>query len=311
MKQQSALNWLVPLIVLLALFAAGVGLFWQNGSGPFTFTTIRGEIIEIYGQGLYHYDTPLVALGNRVGDGVLLVLGIPLLIISIVLYQRGSRRGGLLLAGVLAYFLYIYVSLAIGAVYNDFFLVYVVILAASFFGFVITLMSFDAQTLPAHFSVRLPHRGIGIFLIVSGIILCLVWLILSIIPALLQGSAPAEVKHYTTFITGAIDLGIIAPAMIVAGRLILKRAPLGYLLAPVLLVFTGVLGTGLTVAGIAQLLANLVSSGQFIGFTAGFSMLTLFALWFTIILFRNFSDVPSGKMAIKYEKDRNERYSIN
>lgn len=311
MKQQSALNWLVPLIVLLALFAAGVGLFWQNGSGPFTFTTIRGEIIEIYGQGLYHYDTPLVALGNRVGDGVLLVLGIPLLIISIVLYQRGSRRGGLLLAGVLAYFLYIYVSLAIGAVYNDFFLVYVVILAASFFGFVITLMSFDAQTLPAHFSVRLPHRGVGIFLIVSGIILCLVWLILSIIPALLQGSAPAEVKHYTTFITGAIDLGIIAPAMIVAGRLILKRAPLGYLLAPVLLVFTGVLGTGLTVAGIAQLLANLVSIGQFIGFTAGFSMLTLFALWFTIILFRNFSDVPSGKMAIKYKKDRNERYSIN
>lgn len=311
MKQQSALNWLVPLIVLLALFAAGLGLFWQNGSGPFTFTTIRGEIIEIYGQGLYHYDTPLVALGNRVGDGVLLVLGIPLLIISIVLYQRGSRRGGLLLAGVLAYFLYIYVSLAIGAVYNDFFLVYVVILAASFFGFVITLMSFDAQTLPAHFSVRLPHRGVGIFLIVSGIILCLVWLILSIIPALLQGSAPAEVKHYTTFITGAIDLGIIAPAMIVAGRLILKRAPLGYLLAPVLLVFTVVLGTGLTVAGIAQLLANLVSIGQFIGFTAGFSMLTLFALWFTIILFRNFSDVPSGKMAIKYKKDRNERYSIN
>lgn len=172
-------------------------------------------------------------------------------------------------------------------------------------------MSFDAQTLPAHFSVRLPHRGVGIFLIVSGIILCLVWLILSIIPALLQGSAPAEVKHYTTFITGAIDLGIIAPAMIVAGRLILKRAPLGYLLAPVLLVFTVVLGTGLTVAGIAQLLANLVSIGQFIGFTAGFSMLTLFALWFTIILFRNFSDVPSGKMAIKYKKDRNERYSIN
>jgi hypothetical protein len=167
------------------------------------------------------------------------------------------------------------------------------------------------QTLPAHYSARLPHRGIGIYLIVSGIILCLVWLILSIIPALLQGSAPAEVKHYTTFITGAIDLGIIAPAMILAGILILKRAPLGYLLAPVLLVFTVVLGTGLTVAGIAQLLTNLVSIGQFIGFTAGFSMLTLFALWFTMILFRNFSDVPSGRMAIKYKKDRNERYSIN
>jgi hypothetical protein len=312
MKQHSALNWLVPLIVILALAAAGVGLFSQGGDGPFTFTTIRGEAIEIYGQGLYRYDTPLIAVGNRVGDGVVLVLGIPLLIVSIVLYQRASRRGGLLLAGALAYFLYIYVSLAIGAVYNDFFLVYVIILAASLFGLITTLMSFDVQTLPAHFSSRLPHRGIGIYLIVSGIVLCLVWLVLSIIPALLQRSAPAEVKHYTTFITGAIDLGMIAPALILAGGLILKRAPLGYLLAPVLLVFTVVLGIGLTAGGIAQLLANLVSVGQFIGFTAGFSLLTLFAIWFTLILFRNFSEIPSGKIAINYKKKgRNERYSIN
>jgi hypothetical protein len=312
MKIQPALNWLVPLIALLALVAAGVGLFSQSGSGPFPFTTIRGEVIEIYGQGLYRYDTPLIAVGNRVGDGVLLVLGIPLLIISFVLYQRGSRRGGLLLAGALAYFLYIYVSLAIGAVYNDFFIVYIVILAASLFGLITTLLSFDAQMLPAHFSARLPHRGIGIYLIVSGIILCLVWLVLSIIPALLQGSVPAELKHYTTFITGAIDLGIIAPALVIAGRLILRREPPGYLLAPVLLVFTVVLGTGLTVAGIAQLMAKLVSIGQFIGFTAGFSLLTFFAVWFAIILFRDFSEVPSGKIAMSYRKeDRNESYSIN
>ena len=312
MKIQSALNWLVPLIVILALAAAGVGLFWQEGEGPFSFTTVRGETIQIYGQGLYHYDTPLIAVGYRVGDGAILVLGIPLLIVSILLYERGSLRGGLLLAGALAYFLYIYGSLAIGAAYNDFFIVYVVILSASLFGFVTVLMSFDIQALPAHFSSRLPHRGIGIYLIVSGIILCLVWLLLSIIPALLQGGTPAELKHYTTFITGRIDLGIIAPALIIAGGLILKRTHLGYLLASVLLVFTVALGTGLTVAGIAQLLANLVSVGQFIGFTAGFSLLTLFALWFTIILFRNFSDVPSRKIVIKNQKeDRSERYSIH
>ena len=310
MKNQSLLNWLVPLIIVLALAAAGVGLFWQGGGSSFPFTTVRGETVQIYGQGLYHYDTPLGAVGNRVGDGAILVLGIPLLIVSIVLYQRGSLRGGLLLAGALAYFLYIYGSLAIGAAYNNFFIVYVVILSASLFGFVTVLMSFEVPALPVHFSSRLPHRGIGIYLIVSGIVLCLVWLLLSILPALLQGGAPAELKHYTTFITGAIDLGIIAPALMIAGTLILKRAPLGYLLASVLLVFTVVLGTGLTAAGIAQLLSNLVSIRQFIGFTAGFSLLTLFALWFTIILFRNFREVPSGKIAVNYKKeDRNKHYS--
>jgi hypothetical protein len=290
MKQQSALYWLVPLIVILALAAAIAGLFWQDGGNTFTFTTVRGETVQIYGQGLYHYDTPLIAVGYKVGDAITLALGIPLLIISIVLYRRGSLKGGLLLAGVLAYFLYTYGSLAIGATYNNFFIIYVILLFASFFGLASTFMSFDVLALPARFSNRLPRRGIGIYLVVSGVILCLVWLLLSIVPALLQGKAPPETGYYTTFITGAVDLGIIAPALIIAGVLFLRREPLGYLLAPVLLVFTVVLGTGLTAAGIAQLLAELVSIGQFIGFTAGFSMLTLFALWFTVIVFHNFSE---------------------
>lgn len=290
MKQQSALNWLIPLIIVLALIAAGVGLFYQGGGSQFSFTTIRGETVQIYGRGLYNYDTPLSAVGYRVGDAITLVLSIPLLIISIMLYRRGSLKGGLLLTGVLAYFLYTYGSLAIGAAYNNLFLIYVVLLSASFFALVSALMSFDPLAVSTRFSKRLPRRGISIYLIVSGVILCLVWLMLSIVPALLQGKAPPEAAYYTTFITGALDLGIIAPALVVTGMLLLRRAPLGYLMAPVLLVFTVVLGTGLSAAGIVQLLANLVTIGQFIGFTAGFSMLTLFALWFTIVVFRDLSD---------------------
>ena len=290
MKPQKALDLLIPLIVILAVAAAGAGLFWQAGDSTFTFTTVRGETVQIYGEGLYRYDTPLIAVGYKLGDVITLALGIPLLIIFLVLYRRGSLKGGLLLAGVLAYFLYTYGSLAIGASYNNFFLIYVILLSASFFGLVSILLSFDVLALPMHFSSRLPRRGISIYLIVTGIILCLVWLVLSIIPALLQGKAPPETAHYTTFITGAVDLGIIVPALIISGALILRRVPLGYLLAPVLLVFTVILGTGLTAAGIAQLLAGLVSIGQFIGFTAGFSMLTLFALWFTVVLFHNFSE---------------------
>jgi hypothetical protein len=70
-------------------------------------------------------------------------------------------------------------------------------------------------------------------------------------------------------VTVSVGVGVIVPALILTGVLLFRRAPLGYLLAPVLLVFTVVLGIGLTAAGIAQLLANLVSIGQFIGFTAG------------------------------------------
>ncbi len=72
--------------------------------------------------------------------------------------------------------------------------------------------------------------------------------------------------------------------------MLLRRAPLGYLLASMLLVFTVTLGMNLLAAGIAQLLAGVVAVGQFIGFTVPFAILTLFAIWLTIVLFRNVSE---------------------
>lgn len=290
MKTSKIVIWLSSLIGVLALAAATIGLLWQDGGSSFSFTTLRGQAIQIYGQGLYRYDIPLTAVGFRAGDAITLVLALPLLIVSIIGYRRGSLKGGLLLTGVLAYFLYNYGSMAIGAAYNNLFLAYVAIFSASLFALILTLASFDVQGLPAHFSPGLPKRGIGIFLIVSGVILLLVWLVLSIIPALLQGQAPPEIASYTTFITGVMDMGIIAPALIVIGALLLRRVPMGYLLASMMLVFTVTLGPALTAAGIAQLLTGVMSIGQFIGMTIPFVVLTLFAAWFTVVLFRKFSD---------------------
>lgn len=296
MKISNVVIGLVSLIVVLALIAASVGLFYQDGGSAFSLTSVRGITVQLYGQGLYRYDTPLNAVGARTGDAVILVLVIPLLVLSVWNYRRGSLRGGLLLAGVLAFFLYSYGSMAIGAAYNNLFIVYVALLSASFFALIFLLASFDVPALPAHFSNRLPRRGISIYLIVSGIVLALVWLVLSIVPALLEGKAPPEASYYTTFITGALDVGIIAPTLITVGIILLRRASIGYLLAPTVLVFTVVLGTSLTLAGIAQLLAGVVMIGQFIGFTVGFSILTLFALGFTINIYRNFSDAASAEL---------------
>jgi hypothetical protein len=59
-----------------------------------------------------------------------------------------------------------------------------------------------------------------------------------------------------------------------------------------MLVFTMVLGPNLTAGGIAQLLTGVISIGQFVGMTLPFVILTLFAIWFTVILFRRVSDAP-------------------
>jgi len=290
MKNQSALNWLIPLIAVLTLLAASIGFFYPGEGNTFSFLTVRGETVQIWGQGWYRYDTPIGALGFKAGDLITLFLAIPLLVISFLLYRRGSLRGGLLLTGVLAYFLYNYISLGFGAAYNNLFLVYVMIFSASLFAFLLTLTSFDLQAFPAHFAESLPRRGIGIFLIVSGIILSLVWLLLSILPALLQSKAPPEAYYYTTFMTGIVDIGIVAPALLLAGILMLRRAPLGTLLAATMLIFTSILGPNLTVGGIIQVLAGVITIGQAMAFTVPFVILALIAIWLTVMLFRNFSE---------------------
>lgn len=118
MKNQPALSWLIPLIIVLALIAAGIGLFYQDAGTSFSFTAVRGDTVQIYGRGLYRLDTPMVAVGFKAADFITLVLAIPLLMLSIVLYRHGSLKGGVLLAGVLAYFLYNYISVGFGAVYG-------------------------------------------------------------------------------------------------------------------------------------------------------------------------------------------------
>lgn len=312
MKQQSALYWLVPSIAVLALFAASMGLFYPNEGSSFSFTAVRGETVQIWGQGWYRYDTPIGAIGFRAGDLITLFLAIPALIVSFVLYRQGSMRGGLLLAGALGYFLYTYTSLGFGAAYNNLFLVYILIFSASLFGLILALTSFDVPSLPAHFAETLPRRGIGIFLIVSGVILSLIWILLSILPALLQGKAAPEAYYYTTFMTGIVDIGIVSPALIVAGVLMLRRAALGYLLAPTMLVFTCILGPNLTAAGIIQVLEEVITTGQAMAFTVPFVILALIAIGLTIRLFRNFSKAAPRLRTPKSRKGSlNERYSSN
>ena len=312
MKQQPALSWLVPLIAVLALLAAGIGLFYPNYGSPFTFTAVRGEAVQIWGQGWYRYDTPIGALSFKAADLITLFLAIPVLIISFVLYRQGSLRGGLVLTGALAYFLYNYISQGFGAAYNNLFLVYTLLFSASLFGLILALASFELHTLPAHFAETLPRRGIGIFLIVSGVILSLIWIVLSIFPALLQSKAPIEAYYYTTFLTGILDIGIVAPALLIAGVLILRRAPLGYLLASTMLVFTSILGPNLTGGGVMQILAEVITVGQAMVFTVPFVILALIAIWLTVRLFRSFSEVLPVTRTIKQKKGKlNEGYSIS
>ena len=161
--------------------------------------------------------------------------------VAFLLYRHGSLRGGLLLAGALAYFLYVSASIALGAAYNTLFLVYIPYFSASFFAFVLVLTAFDIISLPAHISTRLPRRRIAAFLFFSGAVVLLVWLS-EILGAMSAGLPPKTLESYTTMITFVLDLGIISPSLLLAGVLLLRRAAMGVVLAAPLLVLNAMVG---------------------------------------------------------------------
>ncbi len=282
MKHQRALQWMLPVIGLLALFAAGMGLFYQVPGQPYAYTNHRGETVTINGSGLYFYDSLSSATQMQGNDLVTLVVGLPLLALSGWLALRGSFRGRLLLSGTLGFFLYTYLSMAMLTAYNALFLVYVALFSLSLFAFILSLLSFDLASLPGHFSASLPRGWIaGLMFVVSGF-LSLAWLSRILMP-LLQGATPV-LENTTTLVIQTMDLGLIVPTAILAGVLLLRRSAWGYLLSAVFVMKAICLGLGISAMVINMALRGVGDSPVI---AAPFLVITLANLAAAFFLLKN------------------------
>lgn len=276
-------------IALLALVATGVGLFWRGGPGPVSFTTVRGEVVDLYGDGLYRFDAVFQAAAAKGTDFVTLVIAIPLLLASAVAYRRGAFRGGLLLLGTLGWFLYAYAGYALGTnAYNELFLVYVILFSASLFAFVAMFRALERAVRERDAVGR--HPGVGIFMLVSGVATLGIWLV-DPLTALIAGRPPAALGPYTTLFTYAVDLAIIVPAAVIAGVLLLRRVPLGIVVAAPLLVLEAMLAPMIAAQTVSHLAAGVTyTPGEIIGPIAGFVVLSVVAAGFLVRLLQSTAD---------------------
>ena len=289
MQHQRFLKGLIPVIGVLALFAAGMGLFYQTGGTPFAQTSYRGEAVTINGHGLYYWDTVSTVAQMQGNDLVTLVVGLPLLVISAVLAFRGSLRGRLLLTGTLGFFLYTYMSMSMLTAYNALFLVYVVLFGTSLYAFILCLMSFDLADLPRHFSASLPLGWIAGLLFVIGGFLTMAWLG-RIVPTLLQNTTPA-LENTTTLVIQAMDLVLVVPLAVIAGMLLLRRNAWGYLLASVFVLKAITMGLAVSTMAINQALAGVPDSAAI---AIPFLVITALNLVMVVLLLRNIHEGNSA-----------------
>lgn len=188
-----------------------------------------------------------------------------------------------MLTGTLGYFLYTYMSYSFLWMYNPFFIVYVILMSLSLFSFVLAMMSFDLGSITLHFSERLPVKFLGGFQIFIAFAIGMLWLG-EIAPSIFQGVIPVKLEHYTTYVIQAMDLGIVVPAAVLSGILLIKRNPFGFLLSSVIIIKGITMLSAISAMILNQALHNVEMS---IAEVVMFPFFNLFAIACLVILLKN------------------------
>lgn len=268
---------------MLSLIATIFGIFTNHGSGVHEFITIFGQSVAIYGKGIYSNNTVEAAMQAIPQDIVTLIFAIPLLIVSLFAARGGMLKGRILLAGTLGYFLITYMMYTFIAMYNRLFLVYVLLMSASLFSFILILLDFDIEKLTYSYNEKLPIKFVGGYLMFSATMIGLLWLARSL-PTLINGSVPTEVELGTTLTVQAFDLAFFLPGVFLAGLLLIQRKAFGFLLAPISTVSNALIMVALLSKGISMQLAGIPGAIPMIVMTSLFGLLAIISV---IAILRN------------------------
>ncbi len=208
---------------------------------------------------LYQDGSSWATAALRGGDLVTLAVAVPILIVAMVLANRGSARARLVWIGALAYTVYNFAFYVFGATFNDMFLVHVVAFSSSIFALIIAMTDLDASAIADRYRAAAPTRAVAGLLVLVGVVFAVLWSAFSISYAvsgrISLGAAPLDGMH-TVF---AIDLSLMVPAMVLAGVLLWRRRPWGFVMGAAMSIFGAVYQLNLAAAGWFQVDAGVES----------------------------------------------------
>jgi hypothetical protein len=230
LNKKSPVLVLSVLALVLILAISLTAIISDDGGNPYTFTSLRGEDVEIYGgQGLYRYDSVYKAVVIRGFDWANLVVGLPILILGTILYRRGRLRGQLVLAAVFYHFAWNYLIGVMGNGFNSLFLAYSALFSVILFGLFLVLKDLDYASLPKQLEKSFPRKSLSVYTLAAALFL-LVNNGAQVVQAYLEGTPPIYLEIYTTLELAALDLAISVPLFTVGALLLWRRKAGGYVI---------------------------------------------------------------------------------
>lgn len=186
--------------------------------------------------GVYR-DNDWATAGFQGNDLVTLIVVVPLILVGVRSAGRGSPSGRLLWLGTMAYVLYNYSFYLFGAAFNELFVAYAGLVAASGTVLIMGLGHTDTAAVAARIGNPPSLRWVAGYLIGLPALLGVLWLS-QIVASLINGTIPRAVTDsgIHTAVIFALDLAMLVPASFLAGVWLMRRRAWGYVLAAVLLV---------------------------------------------------------------------------
>jgi len=162
----------------------------------------------------------------------------PILIASAFYASKGNKTAKIIWIGTMITNIYSYVIYTFALHFNFLFLVYCLILALSIFSVLNFLINNINVDFKSWFSEEAPTKIVGIFLFVVACSFTLLWLS-DTLPAVLTNTVPESIAKDNLLINPvqALDFSFYLPLMFISSVLLIKKRVLGYLMAPMMMVF--------------------------------------------------------------------------
>ena len=207
---------------------------------PIVILMVTCSSIGILNQGLYSKQT-VDWLSQTIGQDISNIFCVaPILLISAFFASKGNRNAKIIWIGTMITNIYSYVIYCFAVYFNCLFHVYCLILGLSIFSAINFFIKNVNEDFKSWFTERAPTKIIGIFIFIIAFVFSIMWLAGSL-PRALTNTVPESIikDGLITNPVQALDFSFYIPLMFISSFMIIKKKALGYLLAPMMLVFDG------------------------------------------------------------------------
>lgn len=288
---KNKLHIIVIFIIILSAIITSLGLFYTTNGRPYNVLNQYGDIVKIYGDGIYKHDSFFMATIFKGTDFTILFIAIPLLIFALFWdIKKQNIKSSLFLISILSIFTYYSISISFGVTYNILHLLYIALFGLCFFGFIYGIYNIQKNAkIVFDNNINFETKGLNSFLVVAGVSLFAAWMP-DIVISLNNKKPLILIEVYTTQITYVLDMGIISPACFICLYLLKKQNNFGIILLGILLTLFSFVGIMVPIQTIFQSYYGItLPLKEFITKVGIFIVLAIVSIYYDIILFKKIS----------------------